>query len=134
MIISREATGRIRGVEEPMTVPDYQLRPASEADFEFLFHLHEASMKSHVELTWGWDDSDQERRFRDRFDPARCRIVVQAGRDVGMIEFEDRGDRLWLNVIEIRPGRRGGGGGARGGGGRRGRAAAGRPGGRRGGK
>src|SRR3569833_3112187 len=103
MIISREATGRIRGVEEPMTVPDYQLRPASEADFEFLFHLHEASMKSHVELTWGWDDSDQERRFRDRFDPARCRIVVQAGRDVGMIEFEDRGDRLWPNVIEILP-------------------------------
>ena len=46
------------------------LRPARDADREFLFALHRAAMRDAIERTWGiWDEPWQRAYFEARFDP-----------------------------------------------------------------
>ena len=103
--------GYIRGV-------DFALRPATDGDLDFLFELHEASLRDYVEETWGvWDEEDQRRRYLDGFTGAgRTHIVVVGGEDAGMLRLQQdragyaeelvlgRGGRSdFLELIEIAP-------------------------------
>jgi hypothetical protein len=42
----------------------YELRPATAADYAFVYDLHVASMKPYVTQVWGWDEQTQAERFR----------------------------------------------------------------------
>src|SRR5215469_16679738 len=81
----------------------YTLRQATEADYAFLFHLHQASMKDYVTQTRGWDEAVQQTLFRERFEPARCQIVVVDGRDVGVLSVQHQPDTLVLANVRILP-------------------------------
>lgn len=81
----------------------YTLRPAMDADYEFLYALHEATMKPAVSQIWGWDDARQSALFRERFDPATRQVIVIDGRDVGVLEVEERPVEVFLANIEIAP-------------------------------
>src|SRR5215469_15175906 len=50
------------------TVTSYLLRPATLADYAYLYDLHVATMKPYVTQVWGWDDQSQAERFRQHFD------------------------------------------------------------------
>ena len=91
----------------------YRLRPATDDDFAFLYDLHRRTIREAVEATWGWDEAYQRRRFREHFDPAESQIVVVAGRDVGVLQVEDRGTDVSLGLIEIAPSYQGQGLGTR---------------------
>lgn len=82
---------------------ELRLRPATEADREFLWRLHRATMRPYVEPTWGWDAADQRRRFDEGFDPGGTRIAVVRGAPVGMIRVERREEEVVLAAIEIAP-------------------------------
>jgi ribosomal protein S18 acetylase RimI-like enzyme len=90
----------------------YTLRPAAQADYDFLYALHEATMRPTVTQIWGWDDARQSAIFRERFDPAARRIIVIDGRDAGVLEVEERPDEVFLANIEIAPEQQGRGLGA----------------------
>jgi GNAT superfamily N-acetyltransferase len=64
----------------------YALRPATEADYEFLYALHSATMKEYVDAVWGWDEVAQQDMFRQRFDPSQRQVIVVSGWDAGMLE------------------------------------------------
>jgi ribosomal protein S18 acetylase RimI-like enzyme len=81
----------------------YTLRPARDADFQFLYELHEATMRDYVEQTWGWDDQTQLQRFRSGFQPELLTIVIVDGVDSGMIATESRPADVWLSSIELHP-------------------------------
>ena len=66
-----------------------------------------------MEATWGWDEAYQRRRFREHFDPAESQIVVVDGRDVGVLQVEDRGEDVSIDLIEIAPSHQGQGLGTR---------------------
>ena len=52
------------------------LRPAIEADFEFVYSVTEAAMRGYVEQTWGpWDPSVQCDNARRSFRPATYQII-----------------------------------------------------------
>ena len=85
---------------EPVT---YDLRRATEADREFLWRLHALAMRGPVERTWGWDENFQRGYFEEHFDPAKQRIVVVDGQDVGGLQTERRTDSLYLSKVEILP-------------------------------
>jgi len=85
---------------EPKT---YELREATAADREFLWGLHALVMRGPVESTWGWDESFQRGYFAEHFDPAKRRIVVFDGQDVGGLQTERREDSLFLSKVEILP-------------------------------
>lgn len=37
-------------------------------DYEFLWNLHKATMKSYVEETWGWNEQFQKEYFNNQFE------------------------------------------------------------------
>lgn len=81
----------------------YTLRQATDDDFDFLYHLHVATMKEYVEAVYGWDDAFQERYFKERFDPTPCQIVVVEGRDIGMVRVAESEGELYIDNIHILP-------------------------------
>jgi len=82
---------------------EYKFRPASSDDYDFLRALHRNTMKDYVEKTWGWDEEDEEKRFKESFDPDKLSVVVVEGSDAGMIVVEDKGTELFLSKIQILP-------------------------------
>jgi ribosomal protein S18 acetylase RimI-like enzyme len=81
----------------------YALRPAGDPDFQFLYELHEATMRDYVDATWGWDDQYQLEAFRKAFAPTSLSIVIVDGADNGMIAVEPRAADVFLGAIEIHP-------------------------------
>ena len=81
----------------------YELRRASEADHDWLRRLHHAAMRGSVEQIWGWDEAEQDKYFRERFDPARLQIFQVDGRNAGVLEVEERPDEIYLADIQISP-------------------------------
>lgn len=86
-----------------MSTPTYALRPVTDADYDFLYQLHVASMRSSVEATWGWDDAFQEEHFRTRWAPSNRQIIVVDDVDVGTITLEMSPTECFLGLIEIHP-------------------------------
>lgn len=81
----------------------YTVRPATAADYAFLYHLHVATMKHYVAQVWGWDEQMQAERFCQRFDPTRLRIVVTDGQEIGVLEVEERPTDLLVANLRILP-------------------------------
>ena len=79
------------------------LRPATESDYDYLWWLHGATMRTYVEAIWGWDEAVQRQLFDDRFDPARMEIIESAGQAVGYISVERRRGFIFLSAIEVAP-------------------------------
>ena len=82
---------------------DVSLRPAAESDYDFLWWLHGATMRTYVDAIWGWDEAFQRQFFQDHFDPARIEIVERAGEAAGYISVERGEDVIFLGAIEIAP-------------------------------
>jgi ribosomal protein S18 acetylase RimI-like enzyme len=89
------------------------LRPAVESDYDFLYSLHVATMREHVERIWGWDDRLQSELYRSNFDPARIQIIIRRNLRIGMLSIENGDHDLYLRQIEILPEFQGAGIGAR---------------------
>src|SRR5262245_2919657 len=81
----------------------YELRPATAADYSFLYALHVATMKPYVTQVWGWDEPAQAERFRHHFDPSRLRIVLVDRRQIGVLEVEERPAEFYLANLRIVP-------------------------------
>ncbi len=81
----------------------YTLRPATDADYDFLFDLHAATIKPSVDATWGWEDSAQQVLFRERWNPAETQVVVVEDQDVGTLRLAENQDEVIVNLIEIHP-------------------------------
>jgi ribosomal protein S18 acetylase RimI-like enzyme len=79
-------------------------RAALPEDYSFLFGLHKAAMKAHVEDAFGpWDEDWQEEYFRDRFDPALLQVIQLDGVDVGMLFIQERAEEIFIANLEILP-------------------------------
>ena len=86
----RPATGRCRrarrrcptrGDRLNPTMVGVTFRPALDGDFEFLWRLHQVTMRDYVDKTWGWDDAFQLQRFRETFQADRDGLeIIQTGR------------------------------------------------------
>jgi ribosomal protein S18 acetylase RimI-like enzyme len=88
----------VRGRRHP-----YTLRPATDADYDFLYQLHVAAIRPAVETTWGWDDAFQQTYFRSRWNPTENQIVMVAGQRVGTLRLVENQDEIFLALIEIHP-------------------------------
>lgn len=82
---------------------DFSMRPATEADADFLWDLHRVTLKPYVEQTWGWDDAFQERYFREHFSPSNSQVIQCEGKDVGVITVEENQLGYILSNIELYP-------------------------------
>lgn len=93
-------------------MPDFRLRPATDADYDFLYRLHVAAMRDLVARVWGWDDAWQERYFAAHFDAALSRIITVGGEDAGVVAVAWGAADAFLANIAILPPHQGRGFGA----------------------
>jgi hypothetical protein len=58
----------------------YQLRPATAADYDFLYQLKVAALKEYVAATWGWDEAYQRQHFAwDSSSSLRAKLTIRCG-------------------------------------------------------
>jgi ribosomal protein S18 acetylase RimI-like enzyme len=81
----------------------FSLRPATDADVDFLWDLHRVTLKPYVEQTWGWDEPFQQRYFREHFSPANSQVIQCEGKDAGVITVEENQLGYILSNIELYP-------------------------------
>lgn len=92
---------------------DIGLRPATSADSEYCFRLHEAAMGGYVTAVWGWDEQAQRGFHALAFSPGRWQIITVDGEDAGMLHVEHRPTEIYLARIELHPDHQGRGVGGR---------------------
>lgn len=83
--------------------PPVDARPVAEADFPFLFGLQESLRRPALEAAGGWDGAAEMARLRATVRPGGDRILVQAGRDIGVLCLTLEPGRLWLRRIQLLP-------------------------------
>ena len=81
----------------------FELRPATDGDREFLYALHRAAMYESVARTWGWDEAWQRARFDAHFDPRAVQVIRAGGREVGAVRLEERGAELYVAGLAVAP-------------------------------
>lgn len=81
----------------------YTLRPATPADFDFLFALHRAAMRAYIEPIWGWHEDWQLEYFHEKYDSRQRQIIQVEGQDAGVLVVERHADELYLGLIELLP-------------------------------
>ena len=79
----------------------YSLRPALKSDIELMMRIGHEGLRPYVEQLWGWDQAEQERRFREGFDLTTINIVSMDGRDVGYLKVESHDDHVFLAGIYL---------------------------------
>ncbi len=81
----------------------YQLRPAETHDFRTLFEIHRAAMFDLVDRVWGWDEADQEERFRDYLAEADLQVIEVDGEVAGFVHIVEEPDTIRISNIELAP-------------------------------
>jgi ribosomal protein S18 acetylase RimI-like enzyme len=83
---------------------DLRLRPATNADSQFCFAVHEAAMGPVVEAVFGAWDHDLQRVFHKRwFDPNRVQIIEVGEMPIGILDLHYLRDHVYLARIEVLP-------------------------------
>jgi ribosomal protein S18 acetylase RimI-like enzyme len=78
-------------------------RPATQADYHFLYTLHTLALGPYVEATWGWDEALQGQRFRAEWDPTANQVVLLGGEPIGCVRVEEHADHIFVDYIAIMP-------------------------------
>jgi ribosomal protein S18 acetylase RimI-like enzyme len=79
-------------------------RQATDDDYEYLYRLNEATMRTYAEQTYGpWDETLNRRIFAERFRPATTQILVVDGQDAGMLEVLPTETGIHLANIRVAP-------------------------------
>lgn len=81
----------------------YNLRPAKEADFDFVKNIHHQTLRDYVEPIWGWDEKFQDDQVKKRFIPERFQIVTQGAKDIGILVVEHNEREFFITSISITP-------------------------------
>ena len=76
---------------------------ADATDREIIFHLHKEALGPYVDQIFGWDDSEQEELFNQKFDPSANKWIVVDGVQVGIVRYRDNDDHFYIDIIEICP-------------------------------
>jgi ribosomal protein S18 acetylase RimI-like enzyme/8-oxo-dGTP pyrophosphatase MutT (NUDIX family) len=101
-----EALARILA-ETTAPITNYRMRPATAADYTFLYNLKVACLKAYVAATWGWNEAFQQAHFAAQFDPHQSQIITVDGQDAGQLQVEYRPDVIFLAGLYILPGYQG---------------------------
>jgi len=82
---------------------NWQLRPASEGDRHFLYHLHVTTMREVIEATWGWNEEWQRADFAKRFRESPYLVDEADDIAVGTLCIERRPDCFYILELQLLP-------------------------------
>jgi ribosomal protein S18 acetylase RimI-like enzyme len=79
------------------------LRPAVEADRDFLYELHCTTMREVIEKTWGWDDAWQQADFSRKLSACDVSIIEADGQPAGCLWLDSKPESLHIVELQILP-------------------------------
>jgi len=79
------------------------LRTASDDDVAFARNLYFATMREIIERLFGWEQSQQEKKFARFFKLDEVRIITADGRDVGWIQEQISEKSINLGSFYVAP-------------------------------
>jgi ribosomal protein S18 acetylase RimI-like enzyme len=82
---------------------DITLRPATDADRDFLYDLHCSTMRAVIEETWGWDDEWQTRDFERRFTGYEVWVIEVDDERCGGLMIEATPESFVIHEIQVTP-------------------------------
>ncbi len=111
---ARNGTGRVArpDARASRTTPAIALRPATPAEAEVCYQLHEAATGDYIVAIWEWDEQAQRAFHARAFNPHRWQIITADQAHAGM-DVEYRSGEIYLSRIEIYPDHQGHGIGTR---------------------
>jgi len=77
------------------------LRPALADDVHWIAELRAGVLRADLSRLGRYDDVRVRQRFRDAFEPARTRIIVVDGTEVGSVTIRPEGGVRWLEHFYI---------------------------------
>lgn len=81
----------------------YDLRYATDNDYDFLYELNKITMMKYVEKIWGWEENLQQKIFSDKFLPKKYKIIVYGNLDIETIQVSTNNNDIFIGIIEILP-------------------------------
>ena len=83
---------------------DYSLRPATDAEREWLDQLRRDAYRELFYATWGrWDEARHLRHFAESWTAGQISIIEVEGQDVGMVQLHESPRSVEIVEIQIRP-------------------------------
>ena len=70
-------------------------------DLDLIREIRFSGLRPYVEEIWGWNPEEQEQRFLANFSLEQNQIIRHDGRDVGVLEMEERERVLCLAIVCI---------------------------------
>jgi ribosomal protein S18 acetylase RimI-like enzyme len=80
---------------------NFNLRPATKYDIEFMFQLRLKTMKPFFENTYGWNETEELEKAADELDHAK--IVMVGKEEIGIIKVIPQINELHLHQLQIQP-------------------------------
>jgi ribosomal protein S18 acetylase RimI-like enzyme len=78
-------------------------RPATQADYQFLYMLHKLALGPYVAATWRWDEESQRKLFQDAWEPTANQVVLLGGEPIGCLRVEAHDDHVFVDYIALMP-------------------------------
>lgn len=82
----------------------YLLKPATDADMEWLDRLRRDVYRELFNATWGrWDETRHQRHFAESWESGHISIIEIDGQDVGMVQILESPQSVEVAEIQICP-------------------------------
>jgi ribosomal protein S18 acetylase RimI-like enzyme len=87
----------------PMSMAQLARRPTTAADFEVTLAIKKQALGPYIEQVWGWEDEFQRAFHSENFKPDKTTLLLYEGREVGLLESEERADSLFIQSLLLVP-------------------------------
>ena len=91
------------GIVSCYSMENLKLRRALPSDSEFAYQTKKLAFGKYVEQVWGWDEAEQRRLHRRRFDSQEVSVIEWSGIEVGILSVVRGPDGLRLHQLFILP-------------------------------
>jgi ribosomal protein S18 acetylase RimI-like enzyme len=82
----------------------YELRLATQDDYDFLRSLNEITMKDYIISTYGsWDEEIEEKYFLESFESFTYQIIMVDGQDAGCLAITKSDSEIFISEIQLLP-------------------------------
>jgi ribosomal protein S18 acetylase RimI-like enzyme len=78
-----------------------------ETDRDTLYQIHRSAMRSYVDAVWGWDEEDQQQRFRTYVNGAGLQAIVVGSEVIGFLDVKRSDEEIRVVNIEVTPAHQG---------------------------
>jgi ribosomal protein S18 acetylase RimI-like enzyme len=83
---------------------EYKIEKCTEQDMEWLYNLHERTMREYVDKVYGWDPEREKRYFHDKAKLDRYHLILdEADEKIGALNFVAENDVIRIFRIEVLP-------------------------------